>query len=42
MIRCKGIGFSQHKNEAYKKYLDLMERRKKQWKQDNLNIVSLS
>lgn len=39
---CKGIGFSQHKNEAYKKYLDLMERRKKQWKQDNLNIVSLS
>jgi predicted phosphoadenosine phosphosulfate sulfurtransferase len=28
---CKGLGFSQHKSEAYKKYLDLMERRKKQW-----------
>jgi predicted phosphoadenosine phosphosulfate sulfurtransferase len=25
---CKGLGFSQHKSEAYKKYLDLMERRK--------------
>lgn len=28
---CKGLGFSQHKSEAYKKYLDLMERRKKEW-----------
>jgi hypothetical protein len=28
---CKGLGFSQHKSEGYKKYLDLMERRKKQW-----------
>lgn len=27
----KGLGFSQHKSEAYKKYLDLMKRRKKQW-----------
>lgn len=26
---CKGLGFSQHKNEAYKKYLELMEKRKK-------------
>lgn len=32
---CKGLGFSQHKNGAYKKYLDLMERRKKEWKKDN-------
>lgn len=28
---CKGLGFSQHKSEAYKKYLDLMKRRKKAW-----------
>ena len=28
---CKGLGFSQHKSEAYKKYLALMERRKKEW-----------
>jgi predicted phosphoadenosine phosphosulfate sulfurtransferase len=28
---CKGLGFSQHKSEAYKKYLELMERRKKEW-----------
>lgn len=27
---CKGLGFSQHKSEAYKKYLALMERRKKE------------
>jgi predicted phosphoadenosine phosphosulfate sulfurtransferase len=28
---CKGLGFTQHKSEAYKKYLSLMERRKKEW-----------
>ena len=28
---CKGLGFSQHKSGAYKKYLDLMSRRKKDW-----------
>lgn len=28
---CKGLGFSQHKSEAYKRYLDLMERRKKEY-----------
>lgn len=28
---CKGIGFSQHKSEAYKKYLALMRRRKQEW-----------
>lgn len=28
---CKGLGFSQHKSEGYKKYLALMERRKKEW-----------
>lgn len=25
---CKGLGFSQHKSDAYQKYLDLMKRRK--------------
>jgi len=25
---CKGLGFSQHKNEAYKKYLELMKKRR--------------
>lgn len=28
---CKGLGFSQHKSESYKKYLDLMRRRKAEW-----------
>lgn len=28
---CKGLGFSQHKSAAYKKYIELMERRKKDW-----------
>lgn len=32
---CKGLGFSQHKSKAYKKYLDLMRRRKLQWAEDN-------
>lgn len=27
----KGMGFSQHKSEAYEKYLDLMRRRKRDW-----------
>jgi len=38
---CKGLGFSQHKNEAYKKYLELMERRKKQWREEGLKIESI-
>ncbi len=29
---CKGLGFSQHKSKAYKKYLELMRRRKEEWK----------
>lgn len=28
---CKGLGFSQHKSDGYKKYLDLMKRRKETW-----------
>lgn len=31
---CKGLGFSQHKTGAYKKYLDLMKRRKEAWGRD--------
>jgi predicted phosphoadenosine phosphosulfate sulfurtransferase len=30
---CKGIGYTQHKSDAYKKYLDLMRRRKSAWKE---------
>ena len=29
---CKGLGFSQQKSQAYEKYLDLMRRRKADWK----------
>jgi len=28
---CKGLSFTQHKSEAYQKYLDLMKRRKERW-----------
>lgn len=28
---CKGLGFSQHKSSGYLKYLNLMERRKREW-----------
>jgi predicted phosphoadenosine phosphosulfate sulfurtransferase len=28
---CKGLGFTQHKSGAYKKYLDLMKRRRESW-----------
>jgi predicted phosphoadenosine phosphosulfate sulfurtransferase len=28
---CKGIGFSQHKSQAYNKYIDLMKRRRDAW-----------
>jgi len=28
---CKGLGFSQHKNAAYKQYLRLMKKRKEEW-----------
>lgn len=29
---CKGLGFSQHKSAAYNKYLNLMKRRRQEWK----------
>jgi predicted phosphoadenosine phosphosulfate sulfurtransferase len=31
---CKGLSFTQHKSEAYQKYLDLMKKRRAQWKLD--------
>lgn len=36
---CKGLGFSQHKNKAYQKYLDLMKRRKEEWKQAGIEVM---
>jgi predicted phosphoadenosine phosphosulfate sulfurtransferase len=35
---CKGLGFSQQKSAAYEKYLKLMEKRKKEW---NVNQMEL-
>jgi predicted phosphoadenosine phosphosulfate sulfurtransferase len=34
---CKGMSFTQHKSEAYEKYLSLMKRRKESW---NLNLFT--
>lgn len=34
----KGLGFSQHKSDAYKKYLDLMKRRREAWGVDEKAI----
>lgn len=31
----KGLGFSQHKSDSYKKYLDLMKRRRAEWDVDD-------
>lgn len=33
---CKGLGFSQHKSDAYLKYLDLMRRRKQKWNEEEV------
>lgn len=35
---CKGLGFSQQKSAAYDRYLELMKKKKQEWKQDNLKI----
>lgn len=32
---CKGLSFTQHRSEAYRKYLDLMKRRRAQWGMQN-------
>jgi len=37
----KGLGFSQHKSDAYKKYLDLMRRRKEAWGASGLQLPLL-
>lgn len=36
---CKGLGFSQHRSQAYEKYLNLMRRRKEteEWKTQSMN-----
>ena len=36
---CKGLGFSQHKSSAYKKYLLLMKKRKERWNVNQLSIL---
>jgi len=33
---CKGLGFSQHKSEAYEKYIALMRKRKTDWEKRNV------
>ena len=35
---CKGLGFSQHRSEGYKKYLDLMARRRANWGVSQLSM----
>jgi len=35
---CKGLGFTQHKSEAYQKYLNLMKRRRESWQLDYILI----
>ncbi len=37
---CKGLGFSQHKSDAYKKYLLLMKKRKQKWNVNQLTITN--
>jgi len=37
---CKGLGFSQHKSNAYKKYLLLMKKRKEKWNVNQLTILN--
>ena len=34
----KGMGFTQHRSEAYEKYLALMRRRREKWAEDGLNL----
>lgn len=37
---CKGLGFTQHKSNAYHKYLELMKKRKEKWKNENAKWVT--
>lgn len=34
---CKGLSFTQHKSEAYEKYLQLMKKRRQQWQPELFN-----
>lgn len=34
---CKGLGFTQHKSDAYHKYLDLMRRRREKWRLEEVD-----
>lgn len=36
---CKGLGFSQHKSDAYSRYQELMRKRRQKWGQDEANMV---
>lgn len=38
---CKGMSFTQHRSEAYQKYLDLMRRRKEKWHVEDLEPHTL-
>ena len=38
---CKGLGFSQHKSQAYLQYLDLMKRRKEAWEAEEAGQTAL-
>lgn len=35
---CKGLGFSQHKSDAYTKYKDLMRKRREKWGAESLQL----
>jgi predicted phosphoadenosine phosphosulfate sulfurtransferase len=37
---CKGLGFSQHKTGAYKKYLELMKKRKEEWSVESMKDIA--
>ena len=37
---CKGMSFTQHKSEAYTKYLDLMKRRRAEWQIEEIEAIS--
>lgn len=35
---CKGLGFSQHKSDAYDRYHEMMKKRRARWNVDNKNL----
>lgn len=39
---CKGMSFTQHKSEAYKKYLVLMKRKREEWGAENIESMQTS